>query len=144
MAGTLTVEIVTPESALWSGIATALIARSSEGEFTILAQHTPMVGDIVPGVVRVESLEGNHAFVVHGGFFQVGATGEGDTLATVLAGVAEPADAIDVARATAAKEVAESVLARRSDDEDDSDGDSARASLARAELRLSVATTSPR
>ena len=41
---TLQVEIVTPEVALWAGEATALIARSSEGDFTIMSQHTPPFG----------------------------------------------------------------------------------------------------
>ncbi|OYV65101.1 MAG: F0F1 ATP synthase subunit epsilon, partial [Actinobacteria bacterium 21-64-8] len=42
---TLRVEIVTPEAALWSGVATALVARSSEGDFTILDHHTAVVGE---------------------------------------------------------------------------------------------------
>ena len=94
------VEIVTPEVALWSGEATALIARSSDGDFTILAQHTATVGDVVPGVVRVQTTDGELAFAVHGGYFQVGPDdADGVTRATVLAGVAERTTAIDVARA---------------------------------------------
>jgi len=86
---TLLVEIVTPEAALWSGEATALMARSSEGEFTVLPLHTPTVGDLVPGVVRVSTKEGDVSFSVEGGYFQVGPEGtEGVTRATVLAGVA--------------------------------------------------------
>jgi len=69
---TLKVEIVSPEAALWVGEATALIARSSDGEFTILPQHTATVGDIVSGVVRVQTSEGELGFAVHGGYFQVG------------------------------------------------------------------------
>jgi len=55
---TLRVEIVSPEVALWAGEATALIARSSEGFFTILPEHTDTIGDLVPGLVRVDTLEG--------------------------------------------------------------------------------------
>ena len=36
----------------------ALIARSSDGDFTILPQHTATVGDIVPGIVRVDDRRG--------------------------------------------------------------------------------------
>jgi F-type H+-transporting ATPase subunit epsilon len=133
----LNVEIVTPESSLFSGEANALIARSSDGEFTILAQHTPMVGDLVAGLVRVVSTDGERAFAVHGGFFQVGPDGDA-TRATVLAGVAEPLDAIDVARAQAAKDAAEALLGSRSDDVDDEALVQARQSLARAELRLAL------
>ena len=139
MAPTLNVEIVTPESALWSGVATALMARSSDGEFTVLAQHTAMVGDVVAGVVRVATDAGETAFAVHGGFFQVGPDGEGVTRATVLAGVAEVVTSIDVARATAAKERAVAVLAQRAEDVDDATLSAARDALARAELRLSAA-----
>jgi len=98
-------EIVTPEAALWAGEATALIARSSDGDFTILPQHTPTVGDLVPGLVRVQTTEGEQSFVVHGGYFQVAADERPDTTrATVLAGIAEKISEIDVPRAIAAKQ----------------------------------------
>ena len=131
---TLTVEIVSPEEALWAGEATALIARSSEGEFTILPQHTDTVGDLVPGVVRVATSEGEIAFAVHGGYFQVApGSEEGTTRATVLAGVAERVSEIDVARAQSAKETAEAQVASAADEADRA---LAEAALARAELRL--------
>jgi len=137
----LKVEIVTPEAPLWVGEATALVARSTEGWFTILPEHMDMVGDVVPSVVRVGTAEGEIAIAVHGGFFQVG-PGEGDdeTLATVLAGIAEKVDEIDVARARAAKEAAEAEIAADSRNENDSAASAmAKASLERAELRLSAA-----
>ena len=140
----LTVEIVSPEKALWAGEANALIARSSEGNFTILPQHTPTVGDIVSSVVRVDTAEGEIAFAVHTGYFQVGpGLAEGETLTTVLAGVAERTTEIDVARAQAAKEVAESQLASASkgDQEDSVVYLIALAALERAELRLRAATS---
>jgi len=139
---TLKVEIVTPESALWAGEASALIARSSDGDFTILPQHTETVGDIVPGVVRVETTEGELAFAVHGGYFQVGPDEDGNTLATVLAGIAERTSEIDVARAQASKDQAEADIARdsRSDEQDASSQPLAVAALERAELRLRAAS----
>jgi len=132
---------VTPEAPLWVGEATALVARSTEGWFTILPEHMDMVGDVVPSVVRVGTAEGEIAIAVHGGFFQVG-PGEGDdeTLATILAGIAEKVDEIDVARARAAKEAAEAEIAADSRNENDSAASAmAKASLERAELRLSAA-----
>jgi F-type H+-transporting ATPase subunit epsilon len=138
---TLKIEIVTPEAPLWVGEATALVARSTEGWFTILPEHMDMVGDVVPSVVRVGTAEGEIAIAVHGGFFQVG-PGEGDdeTLATILAGIAEKVDEIDVARARAAKEAAEAEIAADSRNENDSAASAmAKASLERAELRLSAA-----
>jgi F-type H+-transporting ATPase subunit epsilon len=138
---TLKVEIVTPEAPLWVGEATALVARSSEGWFTVLPEHMDMVGDVVPSVVRVGTVEGEIAIAVHGGFFQVSpGEGEDETLATVLAGIAEKVNEIDVARAQAAKEAAESEIAADSRNENDTAASSmAKASLERAELRLSAA-----
>ena len=137
---TLKVEIVTPEAPLWVGEATALVARSSEGWFTVLPQHMEMVGDVVPSVVRVGTTEGEVAIAVHGGFFQVGpGEEEGETLATVLAGIAEKVSEIDVARAQAAKEAAEAEIAAESRGEGDVTANAmARAALERAELRLSA------
>jgi F-type H+-transporting ATPase subunit epsilon len=139
---TMNVEILTPEAALWTGTATALMARSSEGEFTVLPEHTATVGDVVPYVVRVQTTdEGEIAFAVHSGFFQVVKGLEPDTtLATVLASVAERTTEIDVPRAQAAKEAAESRLAAASKGEDENEELLAYAALQRAELRLSAAS----
>ncbi len=138
---TLKVEIVTPEAPLWVGEANALVARSSEGWFTVLPQHMDMVGDVVPSVVRVDTSEGEIAIAVHGGFFQVGpGDGEEETLATVLAGIAEKVSEIDVARAQAAKESAEAEIAADNRNEQATTTSvMARAALERAELRLSAA-----
>ncbi len=138
----LHVEIVTPESSLWEGDATALIARSSDGNFTILPEHTAVIGDLVPGVLRVETAEGELSFVEHGGYFQVNTDHDADaTTATVLVGTAERTSDIDVARAEAAKATAEAALAatNREGDLDDAVLQSARDALARAELRLGAA-----
>ncbi|HUZ40520.1 MAG TPA: ATP synthase F1 subunit epsilon [Acidimicrobiales bacterium] len=138
---TLKVEIVTPEAPLWVGEATALVARSTEGWFTVLPEHMDMVGNVVPSVVRVGTTEGEIAIAVHGGFFQVGpGEAEGETLATVLAGIAEKVDEIDVARAQAAKESAEAEIAADSRNEQETTASAlARAALERAELRLNAA-----
>jgi F-type H+-transporting ATPase subunit epsilon len=138
---TLQVEIVSPEVALWTGEATAFIARSSEGFFTVLPEHTDTVGDLVPGVVRVETAEGVLAFAVHGGFFQVvHGPSDGVTLVTVLAGVAELVTSIDVARAQAAKARAEAELGARDDTSDAAVHQMALDALERADLRLRAAS----
>ncbi|HEY1825503.1 MAG TPA: ATP synthase F1 subunit epsilon [Acidimicrobiales bacterium] len=138
---TLKVEIVSPEAPLWTGSATALIARSSEGDFTVLAGHTATVGDVVASVVRVQTAdEGEIAFAVHSGFFQVGHDLEPDTtLATVLASVAERTTEIDVARAQRAKEAAETQLSAAAKSDDPLSERLAQEALVRAELRLSAA-----
>ena len=135
---TMFVEIVSPEAALWSGEATALMGRSSEGEFTIMPQHTLTVGDLVPGLVRVTSTEGTESFIVHGGYFNVGTDEEGHTHVSVLASVAEDLKNLDVSRAQAAKDRADGIIAG-GDRVDPSTVSIAKSALLRAELRLSVA-----
>jgi F0F1-type ATP synthase epsilon subunit len=91
-------------------------------------------------VVRVATSAGELAFLVHGGFFQVGPDEvAGVTRAAVLAGIAEPLDEIDVARAQAAKETAEAQL-NAMGEHDDVDRALVEASLERAQLRLRVAS----
>lgn len=112
--GTFEVSVLTPESELVHAEAKALVLRSSDGDLTILDGHTPLVTDVVPGLVRVDRAEGDPVrMAVHGGYLQVetaqglaGAEGR-TTRATLLAGTAELADTIDVARAERAKSEAE-------------------------------------
>ena len=121
--GVFGVEVVTPEKALVAGPATAVMLRTSTGEMTVLNGHTALVGDVVPGLVRVEQPDGTLLrLAVHGGFIQVdtrpGAAddlvegGEGGPLpgmttrVTLLAGVTELAGDIDVPRAERAQEAA--------------------------------------
>ena len=165
--GVFGVEVVTPEKALVAGPATAVMLRTSTGEMTVLDGHTALVGDVVPGLVRVEQPDGTLLrLAVHGGFVQVdtrpGAAdglvegGEGGPLpgmttrVTLLAGVTELAEDIDVPRAERAQEAAAQRVTElqsgRGGPVGDLEGESAgfelqqaEAALARAELRLSVA-----
>jgi F-type H+-transporting ATPase subunit epsilon len=116
------INLVTPERILLTGMATEVMLRTGDGDATFLAGHTPLVGSVKPGVVRVVRPEGEVVRVaVHGGFTQVeldvpveaegaaeGATG---TRVTLLAAVAELAEEIDVDRARAALAAGEAKLA---------------------------------
>ena len=101
----LHVELVSVEREVWSGEATQLIARTTEGEIGILPGHAPLLGQLAEGgVVTIYQNEGTQLLVaVHGGFLSV--TDEG---VTVLAEVAELAPDIDTARAQAALDRARS------------------------------------
>jgi F-type H+-transporting ATPase subunit epsilon len=124
---TVHVELVSVERLLWSGDATMLIARTTEGELGVLPGHAPLLGELAAGgVVRIQQEGGEElTFAVHGGFLSV--TEEG---VSVLAEIAERADEIDVARAEQALERA------RSAGEDD---DEAAAAASRAVSRLRAA-----
>jgi len=158
----MALSVVTPEEVLVDTEATAVVLRSSDGDLTVLDGHTPLVTDVVPGEVRVES-EGSPVLrlAVHGGFLQVETGpgpdgGERRTRVTLLAGTAERADEIDVARAERAKAAAEAELAaspgRASGASGPASGSgaddsqhvpaeilAAEAALRRAEVRLEVA-----
>ncbi len=101
----LHVELVAVEREVWSGEATEVIARTTEGELGILPGHAPLLGELAPGAtVRILQAGGGEVLAaVHGGFLSV--TDEG---VTVLAEVAELSDDIDVSRARTALERARS------------------------------------
>ena len=155
-------EVVTPEQSIFAGGARSVVLATSEGALTVLDGHTPLVGDVVPGEVKVEDTEGNLSrLAVHGGFVQVDTSpgaaeglAEGDgplpglsTRVTVLAGIAELAEEIDVQRAETARDAATQRVADlssgRAQAADEGDEElalaDAQGALARAELRLAVA-----
>ncbi len=98
---TMQVELVSVERAIWSGEATAVYARTTEGEIGVLPGHAPLLGALAPGwLVRILQADGAEQRVaVHGGFLSVRADG-----VSVLAEMAEDAQEIDVARARTALE----------------------------------------
>ena len=112
--GAFEVSVLTPESQLLHVDARAVVLRSSDGDLTVLSGHTPLVTDVVPGRVRVDPAEGDPVHMaVHGGYLQVetglgldGSDGRA-TRVTLLAGTAELASQIDVARAERARAEAE-------------------------------------
>src|SRR5919199_3236808 len=110
------VELVSIERAIWSGEASAVFGRTTEGELGILPGHTPLLGALEPGYpVRIVQEGGDELRVaVHGGFLSVHRDG-----VSVLAEQAEIAGDIDVARAREA-------LNRAEADADDPDEVSAR------------------
>ena len=88
MANQLHVELVAVEQKVWTGEATMLIARTTEGELGVLHGHTPLLGQLAdPGTVRIQR-EGQDelAFTVNGGFLSVTEAG-----VTVLAETCEQA-----------------------------------------------------
>src|SRR5579859_1311153 len=104
MANTMHVELVSVERALWSGEATAVFARTTEGELGVLPGHIPLLGALEPGwTVRIDRVDEDELrLAVHGGFLSVREDG-----VSVLAEMAEPAADIDVAHARAALERAQ-------------------------------------
>jgi len=94
----MSVELVAVERRLWSGTATMVIARTTEGEIGILPRHIPLLGELIEGgVVEIRTSDGETVrAAVHGGFLSVTADG-----VSILAESAELAGEIDVKQARA-------------------------------------------
>jgi F-type H+-transporting ATPase subunit epsilon len=94
---TMHVELVSIEAPIWSGEATAVFGRTTDGEIGILPRHAPLLGALAPGYpVRIDQEDGEALRIaVHGGFLSVHKDGG----VSVLAEQAEMAGDIDVARA---------------------------------------------
>ncbi len=66
------VDVVSPESIVWSGEATFLVARTVEGEIGILPNHEPLMAALSTGAVEIDPVEGDRIRIgVHGGFLQI-------------------------------------------------------------------------
>lgn len=77
MSDSIHFELVSPERLLMDIAATSVVVPGSEGDFTVLPGHAPVMSTIRPGVVEVmetESGEPSRLFV-RGGFAEV--TSEG-------------------------------------------------------------------
>jgi len=130
MANLTHAELVTPERILFSGDAESVTMRADGGDTTFLANHMDYIASVDVCVVRIAAAEaaggtlpadqsgsapsatgessalGEVRVAVHGGFVKVA-----DNKVTIVAGVAELADEIDIDRARRALEAAEAAIA---------------------------------
>jgi F-type H+-transporting ATPase subunit epsilon len=102
----LSVHIVTAEREVFAeeGVE-EVIAPGSEGEFTVLPQHAPLLTMIKPGIMRIVKGGQEVDMAITGGFLEVR-----DDRVTILADAAERAEEIDEARALEARHRAERSL----------------------------------
>ena len=121
---TLYVELVSAERRVWSGEATMVTTRTTDGKIGIMPRHEPMLAILVPGRVTVHLLDGTQQHgAVHGGFLGV----DGNNV-EIIAEVAELAHEIDLDRAQEALRRAEA----------DPDNPASHAAQARAKARISA------
>ena len=127
---TLQVELVSPERILFSGAATLVLCRTTDGEIEFLTGHAPFVGALAESPVRIQMEDGSTELAaVHGGIVEVN-----NNRVILLCDVAELASTIDRQRAEKAREEAERRVATGEDA-------GAEAALRRANVRLQVATS---
>jgi F-type H+-transporting ATPase subunit epsilon len=133
MAGSIRLEIVTPEKTVVSEDVQIVMAPGVLGEFGVLIGHTPFLTALKTGAVRYsDSQGGEHMVFVSGGFAEAL-----PQKVTILAESAERRRDIDVERARAALERAQKRLAEQRSKED-FDFTRAQAALQRALIRLRI------
>jgi len=101
--GLLDVELVAADRKVWSGQATLVVARTSEGDIGVLPHHEPMLAVLKPWPVTIRRPDGDVVASVNGGFISVA-----DNRVSLLAESAELAEDIDLGRAERALEAARS------------------------------------
>lgn len=93
----LQVEVVSADRLVWSGEATRIIARTTEGDVGILPGHAPILSLLVNGVIDVQTSEGETwVAAVSAGFLSVA-----HDRVSVLAEYAEASHDIDLENARA-------------------------------------------
>lgn len=104
---TIRCEIVTQERIVYADDVDMVVAPGTDGVLGILPHHSPLLTTLQYGELLVRKGGHEQAFAIGGGILEVT-----PTKVTVLADAAEQADEIDVARAQAARERAEELLAQ--------------------------------
>lgn len=65
------VEVITPDSILFSGEAISVKLPGSKGSFEALANHAPLVSSLAKGNVVVKTQEGDQSFEIQGGIVEI-------------------------------------------------------------------------
>ena len=104
---TMHVDIVSAEGEIYSGEASMVFAPAKMGDVGIAPRHAPLLTNLRPGELRVQSADGGEElfFYVTGGVLEVQ-----PHLVTVLADSAMHGDELDESAALAAQQAAEEAL----------------------------------
>jgi F-type H+-transporting ATPase subunit epsilon len=106
-------ELVAPEKLIFSGEVESVIVPGTEGEFTVLKDHAPVISALRPGVVVIgQGGSTTQRLYVRGGFAEVAPSG-----LTILADLALPLGQVDAAKLDAEIVSFDEEQARARDDE---------------------------
>ena len=106
-------ELVSPERLLFGGDVESVVVPGTEGEFTVLKDHAPLMSTLKPGVVTVTETGARETrLFVRGGFADVAPTG-----LTILAESAVPVEQLDSAKLDAEIQMAREDVSDASSDE---------------------------
>lgn len=131
MAGTLYVDIVSPDGSVFRGDVAGIQAPGTEGSFEVRYNHAPMIAAFEVGQLRLKTVSGDEAvFATSGGFLEVL-----NNTVIVLAETAEPSTSIDLERAQNAEQRA----LDRLNEADPAERERAQRQLERARNRVRIA-----
>jgi F-type H+-transporting ATPase subunit epsilon len=106
-------ELVAPEKLIFSGEVESVVVPGTEGEFTVLKDHAPVISALRPGVVVIgQGASATQRLYVRGGFAEVAPSG-----LTILADLALPLEQVDAAKLDADIASFDEEQARARDDE---------------------------
>lgn len=131
MAGTFSLQVVSPEGNVLKEEVEFVVLPGGAGELGILPNHSPLIAGLDVGVLRYTLNSTVKRVAIAGGFVEVA-----DNAVTVLADTAELSEKIDLTRALEAKERAVKRLSARSNEIDERRAEYA---LRRAAARISAA-----
>lgn len=130
MAMTIHCDIVSAESAIFSGLVEIVVANGVEGDLGIVYGHAPLLTSLQPGPVRIRLQHGEEqVYYVSGGYLEVQ-----PGVVTILADTAVRAQDLDEAAAAQAQQDATQVLLNTSGELDYSRA-AAQLAAAAAQLR---------
>ena len=126
--------IVTPEKVAYDADIRSLIVPGMDGYLGVLSQHAPLISALQPGMITFRDAdEVVHSLAVTNGFLEVSGN-----IATILADAVEDASEIDIERARASLELANSSLGSFRSGSTDIDIAEIRAARERARNRIRV------
>ena len=104
---TIRCEIVSQDRTVFAGDVEIVVLPGAAGEMGILPKHAPVLTTLKYGIVKVRKSGKEELFTVAGGVAEVQ-----PDIVTILADAAENVEEIDEARADAARQRAEEILAK--------------------------------
>ncbi len=113
MAGTLKLEIITPEAVVFSEDVEMVTLPGIEGEMGVFPQHVPLMTQVVPGEIMVRRNGVDSALAVGEGFVEITAN-----RVAIMTDMAIKADDIDEAKAEEARQRAEARLKEKLTEEE--------------------------
>jgi F0F1-type ATP synthase epsilon subunit len=84
-------ELRSPTRTHFAGDASMVVARSHRGEFAVMQHHAPLLAELRPGAVRIQSPSGEKVFACFGGTLDVK-----DDVVSISVSIAIPIEEIDL------------------------------------------------